>query len=219
MRSMGAICSAILIVIMLQVTLSLLMKTYELDLLQYKRFIVSKSVLYMSVGTVIMVVFLHFMKWNVYSTPEMILNTVMLWGLAVLTITDYKKQILPNKFLLALLVLWIVIAGVYCLTDIQNGFALAIQCILGAAISGIVFFVCYFLSKRQLGAGDVKLSILMGLYLGGQRALNAFLYGTMICCIYSLIQVARKKLGWKDGVPLVPFLTIGTWIILLIFSD
>lgn len=216
MRVFSAICSAALIVIMLQVTLTVLMEKYEMSFVHYHHLIVSKSVLIMSIVTVVMVIFLHVFKWNYYSSTEMILNVIILWGLAVLTVTDHKNQLIPNKLLVLLLIFCVVVVGMDCLIDIESGIYLAGQCILGGIISCIVFFVCYLLSKRQLGAGDVKLAVIMGLYLGGQRALNAFLYGTMVCCIYSLIQVARKKLSWKDGVPLVPFLTLGTWIILLI---
>lgn len=216
MRIISAICSAALLAIMLQLTLIVLMKKYAMSFVYYHQIIVSKSVLIVSIITVAMVFFLHVFKWNYYSSFEMILNVIILWGLAVLTVTDHKNQLIPNKLIVLLLIICVVVVGVDCLIDIENGIYLAGQCILGGMISGIVFFVCYLLSKRQLGAGDVKLAVIMGLYLGGQRALNAFLYGTIVCCLYSLIQVARKKLSWKDGVPLVPFLAFGTWIILLI---
>lgn len=216
MQMMSAICSAILSVVMLQAALLILMKEYELKFVRYKQLICSKSVTAVSVGTVIVVLSLHLAKWEKYSTPEMVLNVILLWALAVLSVIDHKKQVIPNKILIALLILWIVVIGTTVLADIESGFYLIAQYVPGGAVSSVVFLLCYFLSKRQLGAGDVKLAILMGLYLGSQRALNAFLYGTVVCCIYSLVQVARKKLGWKDGVPLVPFLTLGTWIILLI---
>ena len=57
----------------------------------------------------------------------------------------------------------------------------------------------------------------MGLYLTGQRIIGAIFYGALLCCVYSLIQMGRKKLGLKDGVPIVPFLYLGTLITLLIF--
>lgn len=216
MQVISAICCAALLVVMLQVTCMLFAEKYEMRFVRYHQLIISKSVLTVSIATVAMVIFLHIVKWNDYSPPEMILNIVILWGLAVFTVTDYKNQFIPNKLIILLFMACVVVVGVSCLIDIENGIYLAGQCIFGGVISGIVFFACYLLSKRRLGAGDVKLAVIMGFYLGGQRALNAFLYGTIVCCIYSLIQVARKKLGWKDGVPLAPFLTLGTWIILLI---
>ena len=79
-----------------------------------------------------------------------------------------------------------------------------------------MFLVCYLLSKKQLGAGDVKLAVTMGMYLGVPLALSAFLFGSVLCCVHSLIRVARKKLTWKDSVPMVPYFMIGLWLILLI---
>ena len=67
-----------------------------------------------------------------------------------------------------------------------------------------------------MGAGDVKLVFVMDLYLTGQRILGAVFYGSLLCCAWSLLQLARKKLGLKDGVPLVPFLYLGTLITLFI---
>lgn len=216
MQIISAICSTVLLVVMVQVTLIMLTDKYELSFVRYKQVLVSKSVLLISFGTTTIVIYLHALRWESYCFSEMILNVIILWGLAVFSVTDYKNHVIPNKIIALLLMICAVVVGINCLMDIESGIYLAGQCLLGGLISGIVFFVCYFLSKRQLGAGDVKLAVIMGLYLGGQRALNAFLYGTIVCCVYSLVQVARKKLGWKDGVPLVPFLTLGTWIIFLI---
>lgn len=56
----------------------------------------------------------------------------------------------------------------------------------------------------------------MGLYLTGQRIMGAIFYGILLCCIYSIVQLCRKKMGFKDGVPLTPFLYAGTFITLLI---
>ena len=212
----SGICSSVLLVILIQAALIILQEPYGLNFVQHNKLIISKSVVLVSAGTVVMVLLLHILKWNHYSLPEMILNVVLLWCMAVLTVTDHKIQIIPNQFLKVLLIIDILILGIYCLVDIEGGLYLSIQCVLGGVISGIVFFVCYFLSKSQLGAGDVKLAMIIGLYLGAERALDAFLYGTVICCVYSLVQVARKRLSWKDGVPMVPFLTLGVWMILLI---
>ena len=70
--------------------------------------------------------------------------------------------------------------------------------------------------QRTDGGGDVKLAFVMGLYLTGERIMGALFYGTVLCCIYSIVQLIRKKLTLKNGVPMTPFLFLGTFITLLI---
>ncbi|MBQ1281695.1 MAG: hypothetical protein IIY16_05580, partial [Oscillospiraceae bacterium] len=86
----------------------------------------------------------------------------------------------------------------------------------GALIAGAVFFLCYLISGRQLGGGDVKLSLVMGLYLTGARVMGAVTYGVVLCCIYTVINLLLKRISMKDGIPLVPFLYLGTLLVLLI---
>ena len=67
-----------------------------------------------------------------------------------------------------------------------------------------------------MGAGDVKLVFVLGLYMTGERIMGAIFYGVLLCCIYSIIMLCRKKIGLKDGVPMAPFLYMGMCINLLI---
>ena len=152
------------------------------------------------------------------SVPEEILLLILLWGMAVLTITDRARKLIPNRFLLLLLLLWTVVVCLTIILDINTGMEIALRSVAGALISGAVFFLCYFLSRKQLGAGDVKLSFVMGLYLGGERILAALLYGVLLCCAVSLVLLLLKKITTKDGVPLAPFLYIGVLLVLLRIS-
>ena len=146
-----------------------------------------------------------------------ILAMLLIWAMSVLAVLDYKKQIVPNRFLLLMLLLWTAVTGSYIIVDTGGGLVLFFRALAGAVTGGLVFLLCYLLSGRKIGAGDVKLVFVMGLYLTGQRIIGAIFYGALLCCVYSLIQMGRKKLGLKDGVPIVPFLYLGTLITLLIF--
>ena len=145
-----------------------------------------------------------------------LLTAVLLCGLAVLTVTDYKKQTVPNKMILVLLLLWTAIVGIALIVDVAAGFELLCRALGGGLISGLIFLLCYLFSRGQMGAGDVKLAFVMGLYLTGERIIGAIFYGTVLCCVYSIMQLLRKKLTLKNGVPMTPFLYLGTLITLLI---
>lgn len=150
------------------------------------------------------------------SVPLQILTLFLLWGLAILTVTDGVRHRIPNRFLLALLFVWTAVISLFIILDTGQGLALLFRALSGGMAGGLIFLLCYLLSGKQLGAGDVKLVFVMGLYLTGQRIMGAVFYGSLLCCGWSLFQLARRKLGLKDGVPLVPFLYLGTLITLFI---
>ncbi|MCD7807108.1 MAG: A24 family peptidase [Lachnospiraceae bacterium] len=157
------------------------------------------------------------MMGSLYQEPvEMCLSGILVWGLAALSISDIQEKKIPNRFLLLLILIWVVIVGLYIIYDTESGIALFFRSAAGGLISGLIFLLCYILSRRELGAGDVKLTAVMGLYLTGQRIMGAIFYGILFCFLYSIIQLCRKKLGLKDGVALVPFLYIGTVVALLL---
>lgn len=159
--------------------------------------------------------------FSIYRTKQIplvfyFLTMVIIWGMSVLSVTDAKNKVIPNKFLLLLLVIWVVLISSYIIFQVEKGVALLALSAAGGLIGGLIFLLCYLLSRGQLGAGDVKLAVVLGLYLTGQRIVGAIFYGVLLCSIYALVLLARKKIGLKDGLPLVPFLYAGMCITLWI---
>lgn len=144
---------------------------------------------------------------NLFETAQ---KYVFLLGISILAVTDAKRQIIPNRLLLILCAFWAAACAGGVIANPEQGIFMTGQSVIGAVTGGMIFLLCYLISKGQLGAGDVKLAFVMGLYLTGQRIIGAIVYGLVICCIYSLVQLARKKLTVHDGIPLVPFLYVGT---------
>lgn len=170
------------------------------------------------IGIMLLIItFLVGMRQQEVTTIEVrILTNIILYGLSVLTVTDIKKQYVPNKFLVYLLVAWATCVWICIIFNTEYGVVLLAKSLIGAIVGGGVFLLCYILSHKQIGAGDVKLVFVMGLFLTGDRIIGAIFYGVLLCSLYSLIQMARKRLNMKDGVPLVPFLTLGTVVTLFI---
>lgn len=134
---------------------------------------------------------------------------VMLAGMTVFCITDYRERIVPNRILLLLLLLFFLILGYQGIRgmDIVVGMLPAI--VLGLLFSLITFGLGYLISHGGMGAGDVKLALVMGLYLTGEYVPGAVFYGCMAGAVYALVQMFRKKLSRKDQLPFVPFLYVG----------
>lgn len=208
---MGAVMTAILI----QLALAVLEPHYKLQLVHWKYLILSKSVMLISAATSAVVFGMICFRWEANSVLELVLHVILLWGLAVLSVIDYKCKLVPNKLVLLLLTLWALAIAVSIFQDMEAGVILLIECITGGIMGGVIFGACYLLSKKQLGAGDVKLAFVMGLFLTGSSAIQAYLCGSILCCLYCIVQIIRKKLSWKDSIPMVPFLTAGVWVTLL----
>ena len=151
-----------------------------------------------------------------YELWRLIFNLCLSVFLTILAAVDLEYKRVPNRVLLVMLVVYALAAGVYIITDISNGLAFVFVSAAGSLFAGVSFLLCYIISRRQLGGGDVKLAFLLGLYLGGGRIFGAIIYGILCCFVYSVVQLCRRRLGLRDGVPLVPFLYLGTLIIFII---
>ena len=191
-------------------------KKYNLNLKKTKIWITDGTVIAVGIIQFIAAFLTGIYRLNSFSVIQTAMTLILFCGLAILAVTDIKRKIIPNKILFILLLLWT--AGISILLIFQTDFGLAVlfQSLAGGAIGGIIFLLCYLLSKGQLGAGDVKLVFVMGLYLTGERIIGAVFYGTLCCCVYSVLLLIRKRITKKDGVPMTPFLYLGTIVTYII---
>lgn len=145
-----------------------------------------------------------------------LLSVTAMAFMAIFTITDISRQIIPNRFILASLAVWVAICGAAIMLRADNGMIIVGDSLAGGLLSGGAFLLCYVISKRRMGAGDVKLAALMGLYLGGGYTLRALMTGVLSCAVYSAVQIIRKKMTVHDGVAMAPFLYFGTVVSLIL---
>lgn len=134
---------------------------------------------------------------------------VMLSGMLVFCMTDRWEKVVPNKILLVLMLLWVIINGMRLVTDSSGFVRAAPSMFIGFVFCALCFGGTYIFSKNSFGAGDVKLSLVMGLYLTGEYIVGAVLYGCVISALYSIIMLIMKKISKKDAIPFVPFLFLG----------
>lgn len=77
----------------------------------------------------------------------------------------------------------------------------------------LFFLAIYLLSKgRWLGFGDVKLALLLGLFLGWPQILVALFLSFVIGAIIGIGLIVFKNKSLKSQVPFAPFLIIGAFI-------
>lgn len=136
--------------------------------------------------------------------------------MALLSVIDYEEKKVPNRILVIILLVWILLSSIFIFIDLQLTVYKIITALFGAVFALITFGITYIVSKKMLGAGDVKLSFLMGLYLGAERIFGAVLYGALLSVFFSLGGLLAKKLKRSDNIPFVPFLFIGSVITLFV---
>jgi leader peptidase (prepilin peptidase)/N-methyltransferase len=133
---------------------------------------------------------------------KLALGLVLCTLLVAVTLTDLERRIIPNA---------LVIAGVIVaipLLAIADPGALPSH-LIAAAVAGGLLFLIALAYPRGMGMGDVKLVMMMGLYLGRSVApalLVAFAAGALV----GLAMIARHGSdARKSAIPFGPFLAFG----------
>ena len=91
---------------------------------------------------------------------------------------------------------------------------------LGAVVGAIYVLIVIYLGKAiykkdVMGFGDVKLSAMIGAFVGWANFLLTVLISSLLGSIYGIIQIKRGKSSMKSIIPYGPFLAIGGFITFL----
>lgn len=133
---------------------------------------------------------------------EAVIGLLFVTLLAVVTLTDLERRIIPNKVLLVGAVLCVAIAAP---TDPAG---LPERAIAAVAAGGILFAVV-FAYPAGMGLGDVKLAATMGLFLGSAVA-PAILIALLTGSLVGIALIARHgSKARKMAIPFGPFLALG----------
>lgn len=129
---------------------------------------------------------------------------------------DRQKTIIPNKLLFFMFVIrTVILAGEI---TVKPSFWLDILKSAGGGmlLGFLIFFLARIFSRKSVGMGDVKLAAVLGWYLGGSLVWFDIVVSLSLAAIYSIVQLLLKKLNMKDSIPLAPFFSVGTILILLL---
>lgn len=122
--------------------------------------------------------------------------------LALATITDLRRRVIPNALTLASSAVALLIA------TFADPASLGPRALAGLVAGGLLFLVA-FAYPDGMGMGDAKLAAVMGLYLRAAVApalLVAFAAGAVV----GLAMIVRQgALARKRAVPFGPFLALG----------
>lgn len=144
-----------------------------------------------------------------YGPVKIVRYYVLMYTVCYLACVDIKKQIVPNRILLGLLLVraLLLIPELLLYPAYIGGFLLA--SVLGAVLGMAVLFVGNIICKKGMGLGDIKLFGVIGCYVGPEAVLFVLFFSLFLAAIYSIILLLGKKIGAKDEIPFVPFVFAG----------
>lgn len=141
-----------------------------------------------------------------------VLGCVFASVLAVITLTDLERRIIPNRVLA-----FGAVVGIALVAVVDSG-ALPERLIAAAAGGGFLLIVA-LAYPRGMGMGDVKLAAMMGLYLGSAVA-PALLIGFAAGSVLGVGLILKHgSEGRRLAVPFGPFLALGGILGLLVGPD
>ncbi|MFA5000796.1 MAG: prepilin peptidase [Candidatus Paceibacterota bacterium] len=163
------------------------------------------------------------------------LGVIFYWLIAslliIITVYDLKHKIIPDCFVLALILLGLLKPLFFNqLLTSAGSFNFALVKAFGWGLVGglavaLPLFILWVISKgRWLGFGDVKLALGLGLLLGWPAGLSALILAFWLGAIIGLLLIGWGKTQlWRKGksytmkseIPFAPFLVLGFWLVFL----
>lgn len=134
--------------------------------------------------------------------PRSAIHLTMIGILLVAALIDMESLYIPNG-----LVLFGIISGL--ILNLVTGTATFSGTALGFLGGGIPMFTLYLLSRGGMGAGDVKLGAMMGLFLGWKLVLVGLFLSFFSGSLVGILLLVTGKKGRKDAIPFAPYLAFG----------
>lgn len=135
---------------------------------------------------------------------------VFLASLVAITVIDYQLQIIPNRIVYPTIFVAVPLLAVAAAASGDWG-ALG-RALIGASAAWLALFAIHLVSPGGMGFGDVRLSFILGLFLGWLSYSHVFVgmfLGFMLGAVVGGGLVLFRVRSRADHVPFGPFLAAG----------
>ena len=138
-------------------------------------------------------------------------------GLLAISMIDLEHYIIPNRIVypLGFLSLPLLALG----AGIDGHWWWLARALIGAGCAFAALFAIHIVSPRGMGFGDVRLSFLLGLflgYLGAAEVMAGLFLGFAYGAVIGIVLMATGKRGRRQHIPFGPFLAAGAITIVLV---
>lgn len=158
--------------------------------------------------------------WEFGATWVTAAYCVLMAGLIALSWIDLQIKRLPREITYTTMIIGAPLLCVAALTEDEP--RRMWMMLVGAGLALALMMLIYLLSRGGMGDGDVRLSPLLGLYLGWLNPGLVFVglfFGFVIGAIVGIVLLIAKRAGRKTALPFGPFLAAGTVIAVFIGQD
>jgi len=175
-----------------------------------KSLIKEKKYILLIIAALVLAEIFFFSKYGYHwlkAVRYMILTVFMVF----LGFIDQQKTIIPNKLLLFMFVIRAVILAGEITVKPSYWLDILKSAGGGMLLGFLIFFLARIFSRKSVGMAAV-----LGWYLGGSLIWFDIVVSLSLAALYSIVQLILKKLNMKDSIPLAPFFSVGTILILLL---
>lgn len=147
------------------------------------------------------------------SPMSMIFGAVLFATVVVMTVIDAKHQIIPDTGL---------IVSLFCLLifSVAVPYSVLRDHVIAGGINGAIFLSLWLGTRgRGIGFGDVKLSIVIGLFLGGIGTVIAGYVAFLTGAFWGVILMIRGRAKMKSRIAFGPFLLLGALVAYIWSAD
>jgi len=155
--------------------------------------------------------FVSVYMFNIPASVQQWVQTIIILAVTVLLVAAYiydaKHMELPEIFMLPAIFLGIVSLG---LSALWYGWGALTGQLIGLGLFVLAFTAMWFFSKGTwLGAGDIRLAAIMGLFLSPKQLLVGIFVAYLVGAVYGLTVLIKSQKKTRVRVPFGPFLIIG----------
>ncbi|MGM0688858.1 MAG: prepilin peptidase [Bacillota bacterium] len=143
---------------------------------------------------------------------------VLLFLLFAVTLIDLEHRIVPNTLVAAGLLagfLFYIPAIAAIWFDLPAWLIVertVVDAASGFLLGGSIMLLIFLFSRGGMGAGDLKLMAMIGLYVGLRGSAVILLVSFFLGALVGLASIMLRKLTRKDALPFAPYLSIATLI-------
>jgi prepilin signal peptidase PulO-like enzyme (type II secretory pathway) len=138
-----------------------------------------------------------------------LVNSLLVLILLLIAGIDIKSKTINRRLLI--LMLFGSIIAVYINNQIDW-----LNAVAAMVLIFVFFSFLYFISRKNLGWGDVQLCTCIAPYLGIERAFTMIFIAMLLCGAMAVVIIAAKKANSNKEVPFAPFVAVGTIVALLL---
>ncbi|NOY16253.1 MAG: prepilin peptidase [Gammaproteobacteria bacterium] len=151
--------------------------------------------------------------WSFGLTPALPFLLILVWSLIVLSFIDIDHKLLPDKLLLPILWLGLLVNSQGLITDIYSS-------LYGTVAGYLSLWFIYqgfkcLTGKEGMGYGDFKLLALIGAWLGWQMLPLVILFSSLVGAVIGILGILILGRNRQLPIPFGPYLSIAGFIALI----